>query len=78
LASSSVHIRNKCPYGLRIDCSGPERRRTWVPSGSDSQIVLASGTYQIYAADALGVSSFTGPGRFDPQFEYNYTLSVAR
>src|SRR5262249_26337672 len=49
-ASSSVHIRNACPYGLRIDCNGPERKRTWIPSGSDSQLVLASGTYEIYAA----------------------------
>jgi len=77
-ASSSVHIRNNCPYGLRIDCSGPERKRTWIPSGSDSQLVLASGTYEIYAADAQGVSSFTGPGRFDPQFKYDYTLSLVR
>jgi hypothetical protein len=77
-ASSSVHIRNACPYDLRIECSGPEHKRTWIASGSDSQIVLASGTYQIYAADAQGVSSFTGPGRFDPQFKYDYTLSVVR
>jgi hypothetical protein len=75
-ASSSLHIRNNCPYGLRIDCSGPERKRTWIPPGGDSQIVLVSGAYEIYAADAKGVSSFTGPGRFDPQFEYAYTLSV--
>jgi hypothetical protein len=77
-ASSSVHIRNNCPYGLRIDCSGPERKRAWIPSGGDSQLVLASGAYEIYAADAKGVSSFTGPGRFDPQFQYEYTLSVIR
>jgi hypothetical protein len=76
--SSSVHIRNNCPYGLRIDCSGPERKRAWIPSGGDSQLVLASGTYEIYAADAKGVSSFNGPGRFDPQFKYDYTLSVVR
>jgi hypothetical protein len=77
-ASSSLHIRNNCPYGLRIDCSGPERKRTWIPSGGDSQLVIAAGSYQIYAADAKGVSSFTGPGRFDPQYEYAYTLSIAR
>jgi hypothetical protein len=76
--SSSVHIRNNCPYGLRIECSGPERKRAWVAPGSDSQLVLASGSYEIYAADAAGVSSFTGPGRFDPQFKYDYTLSVVR
>jgi beta-lactamase regulating signal transducer with metallopeptidase domain len=73
-ATSSVHIRNKCPYGLRIDCSGPDRRHTWIPAGEDSQLVLTPGTYQIYAADARGVSSFTGPGRFDPQFDYAYAL----
>jgi hypothetical protein len=76
-ANSSLHIRNNCPYGLRIDCSGPERKRTWIPSGGDSQLVIAAGDYEIYAADAKGVSSFTGPGRFDPQYEYAYTLSVA-
>jgi hypothetical protein len=75
-AASSLHIRNQCPYGLRIDCSGPERKRTWIPSGGDSQLVIAPGTYEIYAADVDGVSSFTGPGRFDPQFDYAYTLSV--
>jgi BlaR1 peptidase M56 len=75
-ATSSLHIRNQCPYGLRIDCSGPERKRTWIPSGGDSQLVIAPGTYEIYAADVNGVSSFTGPGRFDPQFDYAYTLSV--
>jgi hypothetical protein len=77
-ATSSLHIRNNCPYGLRVDCSGPERKRAWIPSGGDSQLVLTAGAYEIYAADAKGVSSFTGPGRFDPQFEYAYTLSVAR
>ena len=51
-ATSSVHIRNQCPYGLRIDCSGPERKRTWIPSGGDSQLVIAPGNYEIYAADA--------------------------
>jgi hypothetical protein len=76
--SSSIHIRNQCPYGLRIDCNGPERKRAWIPSGSDSAIVVAAGAYQIYAADAKGVSSFTGPGRFDPQFDYAYTLSLKR
>jgi hypothetical protein len=75
-ATSSLHIRNQCPYGLRIDCSGPERKRTWIPSGGDSPLVIAPGTYEIYAADASGVSSFTGPGRFDPQFDYAYTLSL--
>lgn len=76
--SSSIHIRNQCPYDLRIDCSGPQRKRTWIPSGQDSQIVVTPGTYQIYAADVNGVSSFTGPGRFDPQFDYAYTLSLKR
>jgi hypothetical protein len=75
-ATSSLHIRNNCPYGLRIDCSGPERKRTWIASGADSQLVIAPGTYEIYAADANGVSSFTGPGRFDPQFDYAYTFSA--
>jgi hypothetical protein len=74
--TSLIRIHNKCPYGLRIDCSGPERKRTWIPSGQDSQLLVASGTYQIYAADAQGVSSFTGPGRFDPQFDYAYTLTM--
>jgi hypothetical protein len=78
VASSSVRIRNKCPYGLRIDCSGPDRKRTWIPPGQDSQLVVTPGTYQIYAADARGVSSFTGPGRFDPQFDYAYTLALKR
>ena len=76
--NSSIQIRNQCPYGLRIDCNGPERRRAWIAAGADSQIVLAAGSYQIYAADAKGVSSFTGPGRFDPQFAYAYTLSLKR
>jgi hypothetical protein len=77
-AVSSVHIRNQCPYGLRIDYSGPERKRSWIPSGGDSQLVVAPGNYEIYAADIKGVSSFTGPGRFDPQFDYAYTLSAPR
>jgi hypothetical protein len=76
--TSSVHIRNKCPYGLRVDCNGPERKQTWIPPGQDLQLVLPAGTYQIYAADARGVASFTGPGRFDPLFEYAYTLSLKR
>lgn len=76
--TSSIHVRNKCPYGLRIDCNGPERKRDWIPPGQDLQLVLAAGSYQIYAADARGISSFSGPGRFDPQFEYAYTLSLKR
>jgi hypothetical protein len=77
-ATSSLHIRNNCPYGLRLDCNGPERKRAWIPSGGDSQMTIVPGAYEIYVSDAKGVSSFTGPGRFDPQFEYAYTLSVSR
>ena len=61
-ATSSLHIRNQCPYGLRIDCSGPERKRTWIPSGADSQLVIAPGTYEIYAADARGRLVVHRPG----------------
>lgn len=75
---SSIRIHNQCPYGMRIDCNGPERKRAWIESGQDAQMMVAPGTYQIYVANSSGVSSFTGPGRFDAQFDYAYTLSLRR